>query len=69
VKASGRNLATLPEIVADVVVRNAGARSVQSAAGYELTVGFPDGARSTIRLAGEPRWKPGERVLVINNQT
>jgi outer membrane lipoprotein SlyB len=69
VEASGRNLATLAEIVADVVVRNAGARSMQSAAGYELTVRFPDGARSTIRLASEPRWKPGERVLVINNQT
>jgi hypothetical protein len=68
-EASGRNLAILPDIVADLVVRNAGARSTQSAAGYELTVRFPDGARSTIRLASEPPWKPGERVLVINNHT
>ena len=69
VEVAGRNLATLAEIVADVVVRNARARSMQSAAGYELTIRFPDGARSTIRLASQPWWKPGERVLVINNQT
>jgi outer membrane lipoprotein SlyB len=69
VEAGGRNLATLAEIVADVVVRNASARNMQSAARYELTLRFPDGASSTIRLAGQPRWKPGERVLVINSQT
>jgi outer membrane lipoprotein SlyB len=69
VEAGGRNLATLAEIVTDVVVRNASARNMQSAAHYELTIRFPDGASSTIRLAGQPRWKPGERVLVINSQT
>ena len=69
VEAGGRNLATLAEIVADVVVRSAGATNMQSAARYELTIRFPDGASSTIRLAGQPRWRTGERVLVINNQT
>jgi hypothetical protein len=42
---------------------------MRSAAGYELTIRFRDGARSTVRLASQPRWKPGERVLVINHQT
>jgi outer membrane lipoprotein SlyB len=69
VEADGRNLATLAEIVADIVVRNASATNMQSAARYELTIRFPDGASSTIRLANQPRWKPGERVRVINNQT
>jgi outer membrane lipoprotein SlyB len=69
VEAGGRNLATLAEIVGDVVVSNVSARNMRSAAGYELTIRFPNGARSTIRLASQPRWKPGERVLVINNQT
>ena len=69
VEAGGRNLATLAEIVADVVVRNASARKMQSAARYELTIRFRDGARSTIRLASQPRWQPGEQVRVINNQT
>jgi hypothetical protein len=67
-EAGGRNLGALAEIVADVV-RNTSARNMQSAARYELTIRFPDGASSTIRLANQPRWKPGERVLVINNQT
>jgi outer membrane lipoprotein SlyB len=69
VEAGGRNLATLAEIVADAGGRSASARNMQSAARYELTIRFRDGERSTIRLAGQPRWKPGERVLVINNQT
>jgi outer membrane lipoprotein SlyB len=69
VEASSSNLATLAEIVADVVVTNASARNMRSAAGYELTVRFPDGARSTIRFASQPWWKPGDRVRVINNQT
>jgi outer membrane lipoprotein SlyB len=69
VETGGRNLATLAEIVADVIVRNGSARNLRSAAGYELTIRFRDGIRSTIRLASQPRWKPGERVLVINHQT
>ena len=69
VETGGRNLATLAEIVADVVVRNVSAGNMRSAAGYELTIRFRDGARSTIRLANQPRWKPGEQVLVINHQT
>jgi len=69
VESVDRNLATLAEIVADVVVRNASATNMQSAARHELTIRFPDGASSTIRLAGQPRWRAGERVLVINNQT
>jgi outer membrane lipoprotein SlyB len=69
VETDARNLATLAEIVADVVVRNASATNMQSAARYELTIRFPDGASSTIRLADQPRWRTGERVLVINNQT
>jgi outer membrane lipoprotein SlyB len=69
VESVDRNLATLAEIVADVVVGNASATNMQAAARYELTIRFPDGASSTIRLAGQPRWRTGERVLVINNQT
>jgi outer membrane lipoprotein SlyB len=69
VEADGRNLASVAEIVADVVVRNTSATNMQSAARYELTIRFPDGASSTIRLANQPQWKPGERVRVINNQT
>jgi outer membrane lipoprotein SlyB len=69
VEGGGRNLATLEEIVADAVARNASARKMQSAARYELTIRFRDGARSTIRLASQPRWQPGEQVRVINNQT
>ena len=67
VEAGDRNPATLAEIVADV--RNAYTGNMRFAAGYELTIRFRDGARSTIRLANQPRWKPGEQVLVINNQT
>jgi outer membrane lipoprotein SlyB len=67
--AGGRDPATLSEIVADVVIKNFSARSVQSATSHELTVRFPDGVKSTIRLVGEPRFRPGERVRVINNQT
>ncbi len=63
------NLGTLAQIVADVVIRNALSTNTRSAAAYELTVRFPDGARSTIRLASQPSWKPGERVLVIDNRT
>jgi hypothetical protein len=68
VEPGSRNLATLAEIVADVIVRNASGRNVQSAR-YELTIRLRDGTRSTVRLASEPQWKLGERVLVINNQT
>ena len=67
--ADGGDSATLAEIVADVVIKNFSARSVQSATSHELTVRFPDGVKSTIRLVGEPRFRPGERVRVINNQT
>jgi hypothetical protein len=66
-EAGGRNLTTLAEVVAGV--RNVSAGNVRSAAGYELTIRFRDGARRTIRLASQPQWKPGERVLVINHQT
>lgn len=69
VDAGGRASATLAEIVADVVVKNFSPRSVQSATSHELTVRFSDGVKSTIRLVGEPRFRPGERVRVINNQT
>jgi hypothetical protein len=67
--ADGRNPAALAEIVADVVIKNFSAWNVQSETAYELTVRFPDGVRSTLRLVGQPRFRPGERVRVINNQT
>ena len=67
--ADGGDSATLAEIVADVVIKNFSARNVQSATSHELAVRFPDGVRSTLRLVGQPRFRPGERVRVINNQT
>jgi outer membrane lipoprotein SlyB len=69
VEGGGRVLAPLAEIVAEAVVTNSRAQKTQSAAAYELTIRFRDGARSSIRLAGQPRWKPGDRVRVINSQT
>lgn len=69
VDAGSLNSATLAEIVAEVVIKNFSARNAQYAASYELTVRFPDGVRSTIRLAGQPHLKLGERIRVIDNQT
>jgi outer membrane lipoprotein SlyB len=69
VEAGGRVLAPLGDIVAEAVATNSSAPKMKSAPGYELTIRFRDGARSSIRLASQPRWKLGERVRIINNQT
>jgi len=61
----GPNSTDGPGATGGVVAGNPGETRVESTRSYEITVRLADGSSRVINDAKPARWRPGERVIVI----